>query len=325
MWNKSTTEPIGTIMSEENQHHSDESSLAIVEARKQAQLEVTANFRKGTAVAGLCKEIVTRTAVTIQGNKYVPAASWEAIAVAHGYVVSTRDVEWVRGEGEGEHRIAGGFRCIAEIKNQQTGMVIATAEGFVGEDEPTWFGGTVTFGDGGTKTYTKRHDSAIRAMVQTRAAGRVCKQAFAHVVVLMNAGLSTTPLEEVSDPDSPESQPQGKQARDKNTPPRLPIYEWKDVRIHFGPKHGPGCDAEHPKGRQLGELSTAALKWFQNEWKPRSNASDQDVRLRRALDISMGKEKPDEKPADPGEAKVTTDEVPKDAKSANPNGDGPPA
>jgi hypothetical protein len=34
-------------------------------------------------------------------------------------------------------------------------------------------------------------------MAQTRAISRACRSAFAHVVVMMNAGLSTTPAEEV--------------------------------------------------------------------------------------------------------------------------------
>lgn len=76
------------------------------------------------------------------------------------------------------------------------GAVIAEAEGFVGEDEPTWFGGTVT-SYGKTKVLPKRPDYAIRAMAQTRAISRACRSAFAHVVVMMNAGLSTTPAEEV--------------------------------------------------------------------------------------------------------------------------------
>ena len=47
------------------------------------------------------------------------------------------------------------------------------------------------------KELPKRADYAIRAMAQTRAISRACRSAFAHVVVMMNAGLSTTPAEEV--------------------------------------------------------------------------------------------------------------------------------
>lgn len=78
------------------------------------------------------------------------------------------------------------------------GAILAEAEGFVGEDEPTWFGGEVV-SYGKTKVLPKRPDYAIRAMCQTRAMSRACRSAFAHVVVMMNAGLSTTPAEEVPD------------------------------------------------------------------------------------------------------------------------------
>jgi hypothetical protein len=63
-----------------------------------------------------------------------------------------------------------------------TGQVIATAEGFLGEDEPVW---------------AKRPEYAKRAMAQTRAISRACRSAFAHVVVLIGSGLETTPAEEV--------------------------------------------------------------------------------------------------------------------------------
>jgi hypothetical protein len=63
-----------------------------------------------------------------------------------------------------------------------TGSVIATAEGFIGTDEPVW---------------AKRPEYAKRAMAQTRAISRACRSAFAHVVVLIGGGLETTPAEEV--------------------------------------------------------------------------------------------------------------------------------
>lgn len=149
-------------------------------------------YRQSTDVAGICREIVLKTAVTIQDRKYVRCEGWLAIATAHGCVVSTRDVE----------KIEGGYRAIGEVRKISDGVTVATAEGFVGIDEPVWFGGDVEItGRNGkfTKHYTKRPDYAIRAMAQTRAISRVCRAAFAHVVVLMDAGLQTTPAEEVPD------------------------------------------------------------------------------------------------------------------------------
>lgn len=140
-------------------------------------------YRASTDAAGLCKDIVVATASNIQGRKFVSVEGWQAIAIAHGCTAGARDVE----------KVEGGVRAIGEIRRMSDGVVLSTAEGFVGEDEETWYGGQNRYG----KTLPKRPDYAIRAMAQTRAISRACRSAFAHVVVMMNAGLSTTPAEEV--------------------------------------------------------------------------------------------------------------------------------
>lgn len=153
-------------------------------------------FRQSTDAAGLCGAIVKQTAKDIQGRRFVSVEGWQAIAIAHGCAAGARDVE----------RIEGGVRAIGEVRRMADGQVIATAEGFVGEDEPTWFGGTMKRWKWGQKRgekiwydeeMPKRADYAIRAMAQTRAISRACRSAFAHVVVMIDAGLSTTPAEEV--------------------------------------------------------------------------------------------------------------------------------
>jgi hypothetical protein len=133
---------------------------------------VAAYHRQATDVAGVCKDIVHQTAQSIGGRKYVRVEGWQAIATAHGCVASARDVE----------KIEGGWRAIGEVRRMDTGSVIATAEGFLGTDEPVW---------------AKRPEYAKRAMCQTRAISRACRSAFAHVVVLIGGGLETTPAEEV--------------------------------------------------------------------------------------------------------------------------------
>ncbi|WP_324807156.1 hypothetical protein SH584_11315 [Sphingomonas sp. LY29] len=140
------------------------------------------NYRMSTDAASVCKEIVVATSSNIQGRKYVSVEGWQAIAIAHGCAAGSGHVE----------RVDGGVRAVGEVRRMSDGQLIATAEGFVGEDEPTWFGGQSR-----GKTLPKRADYAIRAMAQTRAISRACRSAFAHVVVMMNAGLQTTPAEEV--------------------------------------------------------------------------------------------------------------------------------
>jgi len=145
-----------------------------------------AHYRHSTDAASICKGIVVASAMTIQNRRYVQVEGWQAIAVAHGCTASACNVE----------RVEGGYRAIGQIRRMADGIVIAEAEGFVGEDEPTWFGGEVTT-KWGTKQLPKRSDYAIRAMAQTRAISRACRSAFAHVIVMMNAGLETTPAEEM--------------------------------------------------------------------------------------------------------------------------------
>jgi hypothetical protein len=139
-------------------------------------------YRASTDAAELCKAIVVATSSTIQGRRYVSVEGRQAVARAHGCAAGAAHVE----------RVEGGVRAVGEVRDILTGQVIATAEGFVGEDEPTWYGGQSR-----GKTLPKRADYAIRAMAQTRAMSRACRSAFAHVVVMMNAGLQTTPAEEV--------------------------------------------------------------------------------------------------------------------------------
>lgn len=144
-------------------------------------------YRMSTDAAGVCRDIVVATASTIQGRKFVSVEGWQAIAIAHGCAAGSRDVE----------RVEGGVRAIGEIRRMSDGQVIATAEGFVGEDEATWFGGVSKSGKSKGQTLQKRDDYAIRAMAQTRAISRACRSAFAHVVVMMKANLETTPAAEV--------------------------------------------------------------------------------------------------------------------------------
>ena len=133
---------------------------------------VSTHIRQATDVAGACRAIVKETCQRIGHKDYVRVEGWQAIAVAHGCVASARDVE----------RLEDGYRCIGEVKRMDNGQVISQAEGFLGDDEPMW---------------EKRPTYAKRAMCQTRAISRACRSAFAHIVVLIDKSLSTTPAEEV--------------------------------------------------------------------------------------------------------------------------------
>lgn len=239
--------------------------------------------RQSSDVAGLCKEIVTRTALEIQGRKFVRVEGWQSIATAHGCVAGCDKVE----------RVDGGFKAIGEIRRMSDGALLARAEGFVGEDEATWFGGEQHTRNG-VKTLPKRPDYAIRAMAQTRAISRVCRSAFAHCVVLMDAGLSTTPAEEADfmHDDARIEERQERREREANgngyhrkaeplssfaqarkvmqpVGPRADIREvesdsqipdWGNVICTFGKRDGP------LRGKQLGELSDRNLDYLSDRF-----------------------------------------------------------
>jgi hypothetical protein len=131
-----------------------------------------ANIKRSTDVAGACKEIVSRTSIKIQNKKYVPVEGWMAIATAHGCNLSATDVK----------QVDGGISARGIVRRISDGITLGEAEGFVGDDEKTW---------------SNRPLFARRAMAQTRAMSRAARSVFAHVVVLMDAGLETTPAEEM--------------------------------------------------------------------------------------------------------------------------------
>jgi len=230
--------------------------------------------RQATDIAGLCKEIVLKTALEIQGRKYVRVEGWQSIATAHGCISGSRDVEAVRDPAG----VVIGYKAIGEIKNITTGHVIGQAEGYVGSDETTWFGGTVQTWDKVKRAYVskevrKRPDYAIRAMCQTRAISRACRAAFAHVVVLMDQNLDTTPAEEVDEnseaveffdkqqerqereaaiPVEAASVVPCRTAGQTNPAERQPDADWRSVVVPFGKN----------KGTPLGALSDKSLLWY---------------------------------------------------------------
>jgi hypothetical protein len=214
--------------------------------------------RQSTDIAGLCRDIVLKCSMEIQKRKYVKVEGWQSIATAHGCVASSKDVE----------RIDGGYRAIGEVRRMNDGFVIASAEGFVGEDEVTWFGGEHEVWNRESrkrekKALPKRPDYAIRAMAQTRAISRACRSAFAHVVVLMDAGLQTTPAEEVpfggfndgvSEDNAIEERQEQREQNEINR--EVQIKGWRDVVCTFGKKNGP------LRGKKLGDLNPESLLYL---------------------------------------------------------------
>lgn len=205
--------------------------------KHEAQLAVGDAARIGTDIAGVCRAIVKQTAMTIQGRQYVKVEGWQAIASAAGCGVSIVEVT----------EELSGIKSVAEVRRLSDGALVGRGEGFVGEDEPTWSGGKV-----GEKTYPRRPDYARRALAQTRAISRACRSAFAFIVVLIDANLSTTPAEEV-----PEGGFEGSPVQPKSPPSQRPSPPVAD----FTPNALTGFKVPFgkDKGKDLAELDTPSL------------------------------------------------------------------
>lgn len=198
-----------------------EAALALVE--QPGEEKPQALMKRAQDAAAVCRTAVLSLAVDIQGKKYLPVEAWGTIAATYGCAPSIREVVE-------EER---GIRAVAELKRLD-GTVIASAEGFVGLDEPTW---------------ANRALYARRAMAQTRAISRVCRSAFAFVVALMNADLQTTPLEEI--PSKGAVDAQVVDAKPATAPGKAPPERSKATQVRFGKS----------KGKHLCDIADDDLAW----------------------------------------------------------------
>lgn len=144
------------------------------------QLATSGNFRFASEIAGVCKTFVTGTAVSIKGKKFVPVEGWQSIAAAWGCTPEiSGEPNWVTIDKNGDPVRA--VRSEAILRRDSDGAIISRAFGLVAFDEAGL----------NSDLY------AMEAKSQTRAISRVCRHKFSFVVTLMNAGLETTPYDEI--------------------------------------------------------------------------------------------------------------------------------
>lgn len=220
--------------------------------KHEAQFAVGEAARIGTDIAGVCRAIVKQTAMSIQGRQYVKVEGWQAIASAAGCGVAIVEVA----------EDLDGIKSVAEVRRLSDNALVGRGEGFVGEDEPIWSGGP---NPNGGKDYPRRPAYARRALAQTRAISRACRSAFAFIVVLIDANLSTTPAEEVPEggfdqPTSPIRPPS-----QRPSPPAADFTPNSNEPRRAGVKVPFGSD----KGKDLAELTPKALSsladWLQKQ------------------------------------------------------------
>lgn len=205
-----------------------ETALAVVNGNGEQRESASALMKTATDVAGVCRQIVMTTAMELQGRRYVKVEGWMSIAAAYGCVPSIREVVE-------EER---GIRAVAELRRHD-GTVLATAEGYVGLDEPKW---------------ANQPMYARRGMAQTRAVSRVCRSVFAFVVTLIDSGLQTTPAEEIPSGDATvETLPSRGDQAGQPRPATVQTTAEKSTRtrVRFGKS----------KGKYLCDIDDADLNW----------------------------------------------------------------
>ena len=144
-----------------------ETAIAVIENNPQSVVT------KGQATANACRQIVLKCSMQLQGKTYIKAEGWQALAASCGYSPRIQTVEEMSN---------GDIRAVCDLVRLSDGEIVASAEGYLGVDEGMW---------------SRRPRYARRAMAQTRATSRACRSALAWIVPLLDAGLETTPAEEI--------------------------------------------------------------------------------------------------------------------------------
>lgn len=144
---------------------------------------------RAEGAARAVRSLILRTAITLQGKRYIPAEGWQSIAATLGLSPVVETVEELP---------SGDIRAVAVLVRNSDGKALSRAEGYVGTDEVVWFGGTTVDRYGNQRTHPRRPRFAIRAMAQTRAVSRACRSALSWVVPLVDESLEVTPAEEMA-------------------------------------------------------------------------------------------------------------------------------
>jgi hypothetical protein len=148
-------------------------SLGTLEARSGAQLVAGA-----AELAGTLRDVIERQQlyVTLSGRKFVRCEGWTTLSTMLGvtpHLVELREEDGI-------------FIARVELRRLNDGMVIGSAEAECGSPDEV--------DKNGKPTWASRPRYARRAMAQTRAVSRVCRQCFSWVMTL--AGFEATPAEE---------------------------------------------------------------------------------------------------------------------------------
>ena len=119
----------------------------IMESPPSAALTPTERIERNKEMISVLAPIIQKHHLSsIQGKQYMNVGGGIAVANALGYAVSVSEVVYDKDMGV--------FKATAELRDANTGVFVASAVGYVGDDEKRWSKGPV---------------SAKLSMTQTRA------------------------------------------------------------------------------------------------------------------------------------------------------------
>ena len=127
-------------------------------------------------IKAMATQIKKHHLTSVGGKSYMNVGGGIAVAQALGYTISCGSVERVTGEDS-----CGFYRSTASLIDHN-GIVVATAEGYLGDDEKMW---------------ASRPLYARRSMCQTRSEAKLCRANFGALYIMLGAD-SDTPAEEMS-------------------------------------------------------------------------------------------------------------------------------
>jgi len=141
-------------------------------------------IKEASFAAKTLMEVVGKTRKLVLNNKqYLFVEHWQTVGKFYGLTARVKE-ESVKPIQVGDAR---GWEAYAEIVHVPTGRVVSGASAMCLDDERNW---------------KEKSSNALRSMAQTRACGKGYRTVLGWVVIL--AGFSATPAEEMDDVDDAE-------------------------------------------------------------------------------------------------------------------------
>tara|TARA_R110000824_G_scaffold195727_1_gene378602 strand:+ start:1058 stop:1891 length:834 start_codon:yes stop_codon:yes gene_type:complete len=174
----------------------------VIELPPVSMLTPTERIERNKEMIAVLAPIIKRHHLSdIQGKQYMNVGGGIAVANALGYAVSVSEVTYDK-----DMKV---YKASAELKDANTGVLVASAVGYVGDDEKRWAKGPI---------------SAKLSMTQTRAEAKLLRANFGSQYTMLGAS-SDTPAEEMRTVENASSHPVSNNAPSVKRNPRPPSTE----------------------------------------------------------------------------------------------------